>query len=189
MASNLQLVEDTFSAMGEATILLSTSGMVVHASDLARSLLGNLHGLSVKQGKLWHPSAAVLDNLSKAVVTTLETGQRSRTTVPLEWGETLTLDMTVAHPRIHLSEAPLVFVRIRRNSALNGADVGNLITAFSISRAEAKVLAGLVAGLMPSECAIQNGVRESTVRTQIANLKRKMQCSRIVDLVKLALLA
>lgn len=188
MVNDLQLVEDAFSAMGEATFFASTSGVVVHASVLAKSLLDNVRGLRIRQGKLWHPSAAVLGSLSKAMVTTLRTGQRSKMTVSVAWGETLSLDITVALPHIRLSDEPLVFVRMRRNSALNEADVGNLITTFTVTKAEARVLAGLVAGLTPSEFATQSRVSESTVRTQIANLKRKMGCSRIVDLVKLALL-
>lgn len=189
MANDLRLLEDTFSALDEATLLLSDSGVVVSAASLARSLLDNPRGLSIKQGKLWHPNAAVLDNLSRAVMNTLKTGRRSRNTVSLAWGETLCLDITVANPRIRLSNEPLVFVRMRRNSALNEADADNLITTFNITKAEARVLAGLVAGLAPAELANQNGVSEHTVRSQILNLKRKMHCSRIVDLVKLALLA
>ena len=51
------------------------------------------------------------------------------------------------------------------------------------------MLAGLVAGLAPSELAAQNGVSEHTVRSHIASMKAKMCCNRIVDLVKLAVLA
>lgn len=189
MANNLRLLDDTFSAMGEATFLLSMGGSVVHASGLAKTLLDNPRGLCVKQAKLWHPSAAVLDRLTQAVATTLRTAQRSKIAVSLAWGETLSLDITVADPRIRLSNEPLVFVRMRRNSALNEANADNLALTFNISKAEARVLAGLVGGLVPAELAVQNGVTENTVRTQITNLKRKMQCSRIVDLVKLALLA
>lgn len=189
MANNLRLLDDTFSAMGEATFLLSSGGSVVHASGLAKTLLDNPRSLCIKQAKLWHPNAAVLDRLTLAVATTLRTARRSKIAVSLAWGETLSLDITVADPRIRLSNEPLVLVRMRRNSALNAADADNLALTFNISKGEARVLAGLANGLAPAELAVQNGVTESTVRTQITNLKRKMQCSRIVDLVKLALLA
>jgi len=189
MANTLQLVDDTFAALDEATFLLSSSGSVVHASPLAKSLLDNPRGLSIKQGKLWHQNAALLASFSKAVATTLQTGRRSRMTVSLAWGETLSVDITVANPRIRLSNEPLAFVRMRRSSALNEADADNLVITFNITKAEARVLAGLVAGLAPAELAVQNGVSEHTVRSQISNLKRKMHCSRIVDLVKLAMLA
>jgi DNA-binding CsgD family transcriptional regulator len=189
MANNLKLVEDAFAALDEATFLLTSSGIVLHPSGLAKSLLDNPRGLSIKQGKLWHQNPAVLSNLSKAVAATLQSGQRSRVTVSLTWGEALSLDFAVADSRIRLSNEPLVFVRMRRNSVLSEADADNLIATFNVTKAEARVLAGLVGGLAPSELAIQNGVSEHTVRSQISNLKRKMHCSRIVDLVKLALLA
>ncbi|MGR5560008.1 hypothetical protein ACQKQC_27540, partial [Vibrio fortis] len=41
----LRLLEDAFSAMDEAVLLLSEDGAVVHASALARSLLDNRCGL------------------------------------------------------------------------------------------------------------------------------------------------
>lgn len=188
-AANLRLLEDTFSAMDEAVFLVSEQRGVVHASALARSLLDNRCSLRVKQDKLWHPNPAVLDRLSKAVATTLQTGCRSKMTVSLAWGETLSLDMTPANPVIFPSRNPLVFVRMRSNSALKQADAANLIATFEITKAEARVLAGLAEGLAPCELAAQNRVSEHTVRSHIANLKLKMDCGRIVDLVKLALLA
>ena len=171
-----------------AVLLLSEGGAVVHASALARSLLDNRCGLRLRHDRLWHPSPSVLDHLAKVMATTLHTGCRAKMTVSLAWGETLSLDMAPANPQLFPSDAPLVFVRMRRNSARKQADADNLITAFEITKTEAKVLAGLVAGLAPSELAAQNGVSEHTVRSHITSMKGKMQCNRIVDLVKLAVL-
>ncbi|WP_231973328.1 helix-turn-helix transcriptional regulator [Ralstonia insidiosa] len=185
----LRLLEDAFSAIDEAVLLLSEGGAVVHASALARSLLDNRCGLRVRHDRLWHPSPSVLNHLAKVMATTLHTGCRAKMTVSLAWGETLSLDMAPANPQLFPSDAPLVFVRMRRNSALKQADADNLITAFEITKTEAKVLAGLVAGLAPSELATQNGVSEHTVRSHITSMKGKMRCNRIVDLVKLAVLA
>ncbi|MGM3277377.1 helix-turn-helix transcriptional regulator [Ralstonia sp. 24A2] len=185
----LRLLEDAFSAMDEAVLLLSGGGVIVHASALARSLLDNRCGLRVRHDRLWHPSQTVLDHLARVMATTLHTGCRSKMTVSLAWGETLSLDMAPANPQMFPSGAPLVFVRMRRNSALKQADADNLITAFEITKTEAKVLAGLVAGLAPSALAAQNGVSEHTVRSHITSMKGKMHCNRIVDLVKLAVLA
>ncbi|WP_432540256.1 helix-turn-helix transcriptional regulator, partial [Kineococcus sp. SYSU DK024] len=141
MANNLKLVEDAFAALDEATFLLTSSGIVLHPSGLAKSLLDNPRGLSIKQGKLWHQNPAVLSNLSKAVAATLQSGQRSRVTVSLTWGEALSLDFAVADSRIRLSNEPLVFVRMRRNSVLSEADADNLIATFNVTKAEARVLA------------------------------------------------
>ncbi|CAJ0822281.1 helix-turn-helix transcriptional regulator [Ralstonia flaminis] len=185
----LRLLEDAFSAMDEAVLLLSEGGAVVHASALARALLDNRCGLRVRHDRLWHPSQSVLDHLAKVMATTLHTGCRAKMTVSLAWGETLSLDMAPANPQLFPSDAALVFVRMRRNSARKQADADNLITAFQITKTEAKVLAGLVAGLAPSEFAAQNGVSEHTVRSHITSMKGKMHCNRIVDLVKLAVLA
>ncbi|MFX7829111.1 hypothetical protein ABTK25_19540, partial [Acinetobacter baumannii] len=84
----------------------------------------------VRHDRLWHPSLSVLDHLAKVMATTLHTGHRAKMTVSLAWGETLSLDMAPANPLLFPSDAPLVFVRMRRNSALKQADADNLITAF-----------------------------------------------------------
>ncbi|MDF3835196.1 LuxR C-terminal-related transcriptional regulator [Cupriavidus basilensis] len=189
MAMNLQMVEDTFTSLGEATCLVSVAGVVLRASPLARAILDNRSGLCTKRGRLWHPARVIFDQLSKKLGDTLRTGQRTKLIVSLAWGETMSLDITPASPHIRLSNEPLALIRLRRNSAMGEADTVALISIFDITNAEAKVLAGLVAGVTPAGFATMNGVSENTVRKQIANLKTKMRCNRVVDLVKLALLA
>lgn len=189
MANNLQLLEDTFSSLGEATCLVSVSGTVVHASAVANALLDNRNGLCIRQGRLFHPTPAVQAHLARNLEETLRTGTRTKATVALAWGETLSLDIAPSSPQVRLSNEPLAFMRLRRNSAFTEANVTDLVCIFGVTAAEARVLAGLVAGLTPAESAVANDVSENTVRKQIANLKTKMHCSRVVDLVKLAVLA
>ncbi|MDF3836804.1 LuxR C-terminal-related transcriptional regulator [Cupriavidus basilensis] len=107
----------------------------------------------------------------------------------LMWGETLSLDITPSIPQVRLSDEPFAFVRLRRNSAFTGANVAGLVCTFCVTPDEARVLAGLVAGLSPAEFAAAHDVSENTVRKQIANQWTKMHCNRVVDLVKLAVLA
>ena len=108
--------------------------------------------------------------------------------MPLAQGESLGLDIAVASPNLRLSNEPLAFVRLRRNSLMAEASPADFIATFGITPAEAKVLSGLVAGQSPAEFAMQNGVSENTVRKQVASLKIKMNCSRSVELVRLALM-
>ncbi|MFS8978280.1 LuxR C-terminal-related transcriptional regulator [Cupriavidus necator] len=189
MASQLKTVEDTFTALGEASCLVAPSGVVLRYSPLAGQLLDHPRGLCIRQGHMWHPAQPVRALLSKRLIDTINTGIPSRVTVALARGETLRLDITVAGPQFRMSDEPLNFIRLRRLSAMAELDVLELVAIFGITMAEAKVLAGLASGLTPAEFAMQHGVSESTVRKQVASLKTKMNCSRAVELVKLALLS
>ena len=184
----LQVLEESFGALAEAFFLVAASGQVFRLSPLARQILDNRHGLSLRQGKLWHPMDTVRGYLSARILATLRNGERSRASVPLAQGESLGLDIAVASQSLRLSNEPLAFVRLRRNSLMAEASPADFIATFGITPAEAKVLSGLVAGQSPAEFAMQNGVSENTVRKQIASLKIKMNCSRNVELVKLALM-
>jgi len=189
IAENIQLLEQTFSAFGEATCLVSRGGAVVRMSALCAILFDNRQGLSVKHGRLYHPNRAVnthvLDSLGQAI----QTRTRTKATVALSLGDTLSLDISPAPAKLQMVGEPLAFVRLRRNTAGGTIDTSCLIATFGITPAEARVLAGLIGGLTPVEYAIENNVSENTVRTQIASLKGKMNCSRVVDLVRLAILS
>ncbi|CAG2139641.1 hypothetical protein LMG31506_02145 [Cupriavidus yeoncheonensis] len=188
MANKVQLLEDSFAALGEATCLLSASGLVLHASALAHELLDNRQGLCIRQGRLYHAEPAVLARLLGKLQDALRTGQRMAATVALDWGKTLGIDMVPADAQVKLSDEPLALVRLRVSSAFNEVSIDDLICTFKITAAEARVLAALMAGHTPAQFAAQNGLSENTVRTHITNLKGKMNCRRVVELVKLATL-
>ncbi|MGO4811637.1 LuxR C-terminal-related transcriptional regulator [Cupriavidus sp. 2MCAB6] len=84
---------------------------------------------------------------------------------------------------------PPLATRWSRKAILGHASDGRF-RGFREHRAspDAKVLSGLVAGQSPAEFAVQNGVSENTVRKQVASLKFKMNGSRSVELVRLALM-
>lgn len=188
-ALQLMSVEETLTALGEASCLVSPSGTVLRHSPLASQMLDNGQGLCVRQGRLWHASQAVRALLSTKLIGTIRSGAPSRLTVPLSQTETLSLDITVSNPRFSLGGEQLAFIRLRRQNAVANADESELAAIFGITTTEAKVLAAMAAGLTPMELAVHHAVSENTVRKQIASLKMKMNCSRAVDLVRLALLA
>lgn len=63
----------------------------------------------------------------------------------------------------------------------------NLRSLFGLTRTEARVLAGLCAGLSVKECAHAMKSREATVRTHVSHLLNKMDCRRQSDLVRAAM--
>jgi DNA-binding CsgD family transcriptional regulator len=188
-ALQLMSVEETLAALGEASCLVTPWGTVVRHSPLASQMFDNRQGLCVRQGRLWHASRDVRALLATKLIGTIRSGSPSRLTVPQAQRETLSLDITIANPRFRLGDERLAFVRLRRQIAVANTDESELAAIFGVTTGEAKVLAAMVTGLTPLEIAVHHAVSESTVRKQIASLKMKMNCSRAVDLVRLALLA
>ncbi len=185
----LHALDGTFGAMGEGVCLVNARGMVVHQSASCAGLFDDRQGLHVRHGRLHHPKATVRDYLLRQIDSTLRTGTRTRGIVTLGWGETLALDITRASGRWTLVGTPLALIRIAHKTVDAVVDTDALISAFALTPAEARVLAGLAAGHSPAEYAEANGVAESTVRKQVSTLKDKLDCRRTVDLVRLALLA
>lgn len=188
-AAALHALDDTFGAMGEGVCLVNERGMLVHKSASCAGLLDDRQGLHVQHGRLHHPNANVREYLLRQIRSTLWSGARTKGIVKLGWGEALALDITRASGQWTLVGTPLALVRITHKTVDTAVDTDALISAFGLTRAEARVLAGLAAGHSPAEYAETNGVTESTVRKQVATLKDKLDCRRTVDLVRLALLA
>ncbi|WP_238266353.1 helix-turn-helix transcriptional regulator [Cupriavidus pauculus] len=185
----LHALDNTFGAMGEGVCLVNAQGMVAHQSASCAGLLDDRQGLHVRHGHLHHRNAMIRCYLLRQIESTLCTGERTKCIVKLGWGEALALDITRASRQWTLVGSPLALVRMTHKTVDTAVDTDALMSAFSLTPAEARVLAGLAAGHSPTEYAETNGVAESTVRKQVATLKDKLDCRRTVDLVRLALLA
>jgi DNA-binding CsgD family transcriptional regulator/PAS domain-containing protein len=93
--------------------------------------------------------------------------------------------------------APASFLatKSRRRALLFIADLdhrnGDLTTRlgqlFGLSRAEARVAAGIVEGRRLNEIALESGVRMPTVRTQLRAVLRKIGATRQADMVRIVL--
>ncbi len=188
IAEDIHVLEETFSAFGEAICLVSPSGTVVRMSPLCGLVFDNREGLTVRQGRLYHPNAAVRAQVLDKLRLAMRTQTRTKAAVALSAGDTLSLDIAPAAARLQMVGEPLALVRFRKNTVGRIIDMSCLMAEFGITLAEARVLAGLAGGCTPLEYAAENSVSENTVRKQIASLKGKMNCSRVVDLVRLAIL-
>ncbi len=188
IAEDIHVLEEAFSAFGEAICLVSQGGAVVRMSPLCGVLFDSRQGLSIRQGRLSHPNGAVRSQLLESLRLAIRTRSRTKAAVALSSGETLSLDIAPARPKVRRVGGPLGLVRLGRNTAARTLDLSCLIGQFGLTPAEARVLAGLVGGCTPLEYAAENSVSEHTVRKQIASLKTKMNCSRVVDLVRMAML-
>jgi DNA-binding CsgD family transcriptional regulator len=188
VAGDIHVLEETFGAFGEAICLVSRGGAVARMSPLCATLFDDRRGLTLRHGRLHHPNRAVFSQVLDKLSLAIRNRARTQAAVGLASGDTLSLDIAPAPAALQMFGEPLALVRFRRNTIARTIDMSCLIAEFGITPAEARVLAGLVDGRTPLEYAVENSVSENTVRKQIATLKIKMNCSRVVDLVRLAIL-
>lgn len=179
-------IESALSDVGEAVLLVSHDAMVDKRSALAMHYLSDGHGWNVRGGKLRHPDAkiqALFDAYCQAVA---RDGKARSLAAAAGWGELTWIDISAAPQALSLIGSRMLLVRMRRKSAFSQPDVDRLESVFSITHAEAAVLAGLAMGHSVEEVATLRHASVLTVRKQVASLLNKMECNRQSELVRLA---
>ena len=180
----LLTAEALFGALNEATLLVSTDGAVVQVAPGAGPRLaacGLLHG-----GRLWHAGEAGRAALASALASALAGTQGVELRLRDAAGNALQLGFVRAAPSLRLLGEALVFVRVRFPAASAALEPERLQQHFSITAAEARVLAALMRGEVAKQYAARERVSVHTVRKQIAMLLQKMDCSRQLELVQKA---
>jgi DNA-binding CsgD family transcriptional regulator len=179
----------TFDSFGEATWLVTSTGTIIHASPRAHALMttGVRPSLREQNGRLWHPDSRVREALAAALLATVRGAQPSGLVVHRNPSGPDSFELARADQRLSLASGSLVVIRQRRHLARGDVPIDLLCSAFNITKAEARVLAALISGKLLKEHAREHNVSLETVRTQIASLKIKMNCSRQVDLVRLGM--
>ena len=143
--------------------------------------------LREQNGRLWHPDSRVREALAAALLATVRGAQPSGLVVHRDPSGPDSFELARADQRLSLASGSLVVIRQRRHLARGDVPIDLLCSAFNITKAEARVLAALMSGKLLKEHARDHNVSLETVRTQIASLKVKMNCSRQVDLVRLGM--
>lgn len=184
---NLQLdtLEATLGSLGEATFVVSPNGRIQRCSPRAHEMLREAGMLGASKRVLVHCRQDVLTGLVAALHLSAKQGKATSFAAPSSWGKGIRFDIIPAPAIYRLSTESALFVRMHKTSAFAVPEVEDLAAFFALTPAEARVLAGLIAGHSPSEHARTAGVMESTVRNQTASLMRKMSCTRQAELVRL----
>lgn len=188
LLGGLLAVETAFSALDEAICLVMVDATVVRTSAHTQPFFSDDVGFLIRRGVLSHRDPAINARFASALRGCSEDGRSRRVVIPAGWGRTTIADIGVATKFFGLVPNAVFFVRLRRRSAFASPDADELQAVFSITPAEARVLAGLAAGHSVTEIAALRRSSEQTVRKQVSSLMRKMECHRQSELVKLALM-
>lgn len=179
-------VESAFSEVHEAVLLISKDSMVDKMSALATGYLDDANGWTVRGGKLRHADHKVQRLFDAYCAAVSRDAQMRSLATASGWGELFWIDISVAPEALSLIGGRMLLVRMRKKSAFAMPDIAKLESVFSITHAEAAVLAGLAAGHSVEEVATLRQASVLTVRKQVASLLNKMECSRQSELVRLA---
>lgn len=185
----LEGAESAFGAFGEALCLSTPTGTVLRASAHAHDFFAASRALELRAHRLWHPALAARQALSDGLARAARSDQPLSLSLPNGADGQDRLEVTRAAPQLSLGREPLLLLRLRAGRPAGTASIEGLSRHFGITPAEARVLAALMAGQSPRQHAEQAGVSFNTVRSQIAALMGKMECSRQSELVRKGLLA
>lgn len=186
LSVGIQSMEGIFAAWDEIALLVTARCGVVRASPLANRYVGSGDGWSIRGGQLRHKAGQIQAMLEAHCLATASDGKRRSLATRAGWGDITTVEIGAAPRSFSLYGGRLVLVRMRRRDAFSEPETAKLIGLFGLTRAEAEVLACLVAGHSVSEIATVRGASVFTVRKQVDSLMRKMECNRQAELVRLA---
>lgn len=180
----LDATDSAFCSLGEATCLVTPAGAILRQTASSQELMQARASLSCRDGHLWHPHPEVRELLRSAFVCAAKLNGRANVSVPDSHGGVCQVDLVHADPRLGMGSEALVFIRLRFNGSAKALAPGTLRVTYGLTPAEERLLTALVAGQPPAAFALQRGVSIHTVRKQISMLMEKMDCHRLVDLVR-----
>lgn len=164
-------------------LVIDAQGRLRHANHLARHELGSQRLVMSQGGML----LGVNTELSEQIQQALELSLRGQRRLLLLKNEAKTQHLSMAFvPLTHPleSDAPTVLVLLQRQNACENVSVRMFARAQNLSPSEEVVMMALCRGLSIPEIAQENGVAQSTVRSQIKALREKTGSASIRHLLQ-----
>lgn len=162
-------------------MVIDGQGKLRHANHLARHEMASARLIMSRSNTLLGVSTELTVQIEQALGHALR-GQRGLVLLGQDGRELSMTFIPLSHPLE--VDAPLVLVMLSRRSASENLAVRMFARAQNLSPTEESVLVSLCRGLSIPEIATENGVAESTVRSQIKALREKTRCSSIRQLMQ-----
>lgn len=193
LAARRQLAVDRLKTMEdslwlhEAVCLVSSNGMLCHASQRARDMLEGSSHVRIRGGRIWHPRIRVQEAICAALRKASVSQHVMTLSIPDGPNGTLVMDLKRADAWMRLGNEALVIVRLKHSGVSEDVSLNVMHAVFDLSPAEGRVLDYLVAGLSATEIAAAAGTSLHTARKHIVLLMEKTGTKRQSDLVRIAL--
>jgi len=174
-------LSQTLDHVGRGMLLVTTGGRVLHANRLARQALDGVHALKLDQGRLRaatpQDTLALMDALDAAMHRGLRRMLHLR---PQPAADALTVAVL---PLDAQGGGGAALVSLPQAGRTQDLAVHSFARQHGFSSAETQVLEALLAGRRPGDIAQAKGVKLSTVRTQIGQLRLKCGAHSIRELL------
>lgn len=176
LAQLLQVIDE----IDYGILVLSTQGDIVQANHLARHELLTGGWLASVNNRLTGRSTVLCEQIEQGLGHACR-GQRKLVFLSGVRDDMPVVFIPLCHP---LQAEPTVLVLLTRQSAGDNLAVRMYARAQHLSHSEELVMIGLCRGLEVSDIARENGVAQSTVRSQVKSLREKTGCPSIRRLIQ-----
>ena len=162
-------------------LVINARGEILQANHLARHELLTGHLLASVNNVLTGRSTALCGQIEQGMDHACR-GQRKLVFLDGSRGDMPVAFIPLSHPLE--TDSPTVLVLLTRQSACENLAVRMYARAQRLSPSEEAVMIGLCRGLEVSDIARENGVAQSTVRSQVKSLREKTGCASIRRLIQ-----
>ncbi len=167
-------------------VLIDAAGIVRWRNHRALSELDDSHPLQITAGRIGAVLPEDAARLATAVSDSMQRGTREMLTLGAS-GERVTLAV-VPLAADALDGQPATMLLLCKRQVCEDLSVRGFARAHRLTPAETRVLEALCAGVAPQKFAEHQGVRISTVRTQIGSIREKTGARSIRALVRMVAL-
>ncbi|TCP00387.1 DNA-binding CsgD family transcriptional regulator [Rubrivivax gelatinosus] len=167
-------------------LLLDANGIVRWRNDRAQAELDDAHPLQISAGHLGAQLPEDAARLAAAVADAAQRGTREMLTLGAG-RQRVTLAVVPLAPDA-LDGHPATMLLLGKRQVCEDLSVRGFARAHRLTPAETRVLEALCAGVAPQKFAEHQGVRISTVRTQIGSIREKTGARSIRSLVRMVAL-
>jgi DNA-binding CsgD family transcriptional regulator len=161
-------------------LVINAQGEIVQANHLACHELRTGHLVASVNNRLTGRSTVLCEQIEQGLEHAYR-GQRKLVFLDGGRGDMPMVFIPLIHPVE--TDSPTVLVLLTRQSACDNLAVRMYARAQRLSPSEESVMIGLCRGLEVSDIARENGVAQSTVRSQVKSLREKTGCSSIRRLI------
>lgn len=162
-------------------LVINAQGEILQVNHLARHELLTGCWLASVNNRLTGRSTGLCEQIEQGLAHACR-GQRKLVFLDGSWGDMPVAFIPLSHPLE--TDSPTVLVMLTRQSACDNLAVRMYARAQRLSPSEEAVMIGLCRGLEVSDIAKQNGVAQSTVRSQVKSLREKTGCPSIRRLIQ-----
>jgi DNA-binding CsgD family transcriptional regulator len=161
-------------------LVINAQGEILQANHLARHEMLTGHLLASVNNRLTGRSTELCEQVEQGLDHACR-GQRKLVFLYGGRGDMPVVFIPLLPP--FETDSPTVLVLLTRQSACDNLAVRMYARAQRLSPSEESVMIGLCRGLEVSDIARENGVAQSTVRSQVKSLREKTGCSSIRRLI------